>query len=63
MSIYMPCEYGVIMTSALPFIAIFGQIRNKDVKVDPCSNLQLLKLPCFRSLSTSNYMVCRAITD
>ena len=38
------------MTSALPFTAIFWQIRNKDVKVGPCSKLQLLKLPCFRSL-------------
>ena len=40
----------VIMMSALPFIANFWQIRNKDVKVGPCSKLQLLKLPCFRSL-------------
>ena len=33
MSMYVFCEYDVIMTSALPFIAIFWQIRNKDVKV------------------------------
>ena len=38
-------KYDVLMTSALPFTAIFWQIGNKDVKVGQCS--QLLKLPCF----------------
>ena len=48
-SIYMFYKYDVLMTSALPFTAIFCQIQNKDVKVCPClsSKLHLLKLPCF----------------
>ena len=49
-SICMLYKYDVLMTSALPFTAIFWQIQNKDVKVGPCSKVQLLKLPCFRSL-------------
>ena len=53
-SIYMLYKYDVLMTSALHFTTVFWQIRNKDVKVDPClrSELQLLKLPCFWSLKS-----------
>ena len=49
-SICMLYKYDELMTSALPFTAIFWQIQNKDVKVDPFSKVQLLKLSCFRSL-------------
>ena len=49
-SICMLYKYDVLMTSALLFTAIFWQIQNKDVKVGSCSKVQLLKLPCFRSL-------------
>ena len=49
-SICMLYKYDVLMTSALPFTAIFWQIQNKDIKVGPCCKVQLLKLPCFRSL-------------
>ena len=49
-SICMLYKYDVFMTSALPFTAFFWQIQNKDVKVGPCSKVQL-KLPCLKSLT------------
>ena len=64
-SIHMLYKHDVLMTSALPLTAIFWQIRNKEVKVGPCSKLQLLKLPCFWSLIIEiwRHYYCTALWD
>ena len=63
--ICMLYKYDVLMTSALPFTAISWQIQNKDVKVGLCSKVQLLKLPCFRSLIIEIWrqLYCIALRD